>query len=173
MRIFHEGKLVPLGHMTQRMEILCPCEQLERDLKIRVTFQNHCYTQKYDPNVHKSTDICLTEGKDRHRVFCPIRYALSHKLPSIVKELPSKKVLQTSQARNYVYAVRLELENKDYEIYFMLQLAQPEDEADLRLTVESAYPNGSHNFRKRPNQIRFAVLAHKVLTRQTVRFAPR
>jgi hypothetical protein len=55
----------------------------------------------------------------------------------------------------------------------MLQRAAADDKVDLRLTVESAYPNGGTNIRKRPRTIRFMVLAHKVLTNQPVRFAPR
>jgi hypothetical protein len=56
----------------------------------------------------------------------------------------------------------------------MLQRAAPTDAADLRLTVESAYRDeGPLNLRKRPNAIRFAVLAHKVLMNQRVHFAPR
>ena len=61
-----------------------------------------------------------------------------------------------------------------YEIYFMLQRTAGNDKVDLRLTVESAYcRDGPLNLRKRPNTIRFAVLAHKVLTDQRIRFAPR
>jgi hypothetical protein len=60
------------------------------------------------------------------------------------------------------------------ETHTKLQRAAPADAADLRLTVESAYRvDGPLNLRKRPNAIRFAVLAHKVLTNQRVRFAPR
>jgi hypothetical protein len=46
--------------------------------------------------------------------------------------------------------------------------------ADLRLTIESAYcPDKPSIQRKRPNAIRFTVLAHKVFTRSPVRFAAR
>jgi hypothetical protein len=78
------------------------------------------------------------------------------------------------QQRNYVYVVPLEIDDRPYEVYFMLQRAAKGMKADLRLTVESAYldEDGS-KFRKRPSSIRFVILAHKVLTNQPVKFAPR
>ena len=173
MKIIYDGSEVDLVHMTSSMEILCQCAELDRELKIRVAFQNHCYTEKFDPRIHTREQICLTEGKDRDRVFCPIRYALSHRLRGLIEALPERKVHQTGQVRNYVYVVLLEIEKQHYEIYFMLQRAAKSDKADLRLTVESAYPNGGHNLRKRPREIQFAVLAHKVLTNQQIRFAAR
>jgi hypothetical protein len=88
--------------------------------------------------------------------------------------LPEKKVHQTPEERNFVYLVPLTIERKNYEIYFMLQRARPKDDEDLRLTVESAYPSeNATTFRKRPNSIRFQILAHKIFTKSPIRFAPR
>jgi hypothetical protein len=172
--IIHNGQVMPLDHLTS-FTFDCPCPDIKRDLSIRVQFANHhCYTKKYDPKVHKPEQIIITESKDRHRVFCPDRYKLSHQLRKLISELPTKRVHQTSRSRNYVYVVPVEVGGNPYEIYFMLQRAAPADAADLRLTVESAYRvDGPLNLRKRPNAIRFAVLAHKVLMNQRVRFAPR
>jgi hypothetical protein len=171
--VVHDGKEVSIDHLAP-MTITCPCEPIGRELLIDVIFANHCYTEKFIDGVHEIEQIILTEAQDRHRVFCPIRYELSHQLPALIRELPNHKVHQTSQARNYVYIVALRIRNKPYEIYFMLQRAGVDSRADLRLTIESAYvdDNGS-NVRKRPNKIRLMILAHKVLTNQRVRFAPR
>jgi hypothetical protein len=168
----HDGQEVSVGHLAPTM-IACPCEPIGRSLAIRVTFANHCYTEKYDRGIHRPEQILLTEAPDRHRVFCPVRYGLSHRLPKLVASLPNRKVHQTAQLRNYVYVVPLEVEGQHYEIYFMLQRASGGETADLRLTVESAYPNGGFNVRKRPREIRFIVLAHKVLTNQRIHFAAR
>jgi hypothetical protein len=168
----HDGSEHSIAHLAG-MDLACPCKPIERELMIRVAFKNHCYTEDYDPEKHQRHEILITEAKNRHRVFCPIRYALSHRLPKILAGLPNGKVHQTAQVRNYVFVVPLEVDGEFYEVYFMLQRAAPDDKADLRLTVESAYPNGATNIRKRPRTIRFMVLAHKVLTNQSVRFAPR
>lgn len=48
----------------------------------------------------------------------------------------------------------VEIGGNPHEIYFMLQRAAPEEAADLRLTVESAYRSDRPlNLRKRPNAI--------------------
>ncbi|OPY96833.1 hypothetical protein A5906_00485 [Bradyrhizobium sacchari] len=156
------------------MSITCPCELIGRDLLIEVDFANHCYTEKFVEGVHTIEQILLTEAEDRHRVFCPVRYGLSKQLPDLIKELPKCRVHQTSQSRNYVFVVPLKLQGKPYEIYFMLQRSAGGTAFDLRLTVESAYiDDDGSNVRRRPNKIRFVVLAHKVLTNQPVKFAPR
>jgi hypothetical protein len=172
--IIHNGQVMTFDHLIP-FRFNCPCPDINRDLSIRAHFANHhCYTRRYDPTIHTPEEIIVTEAKDRHRVFCPERYELSRRLPKLIPELPDKRVNQTSQSRNYVYVVPLEILGNPYEIYFMLQRAAPDDAADLRLTVESAYrSDGPPNLRKRPNAIRFVVLAHKVLTNQAVRFAPR
>jgi hypothetical protein len=162
-----------LDHLAS-FTLKCPCADIGRDLLIRVRFSSHCYTKGYDPEVHKPHEVVVREGKDRHRVFCPDRYQLSHSLRGRIEELPTKKVHQTSQSRNYVYIVPLEIGGNPYEIYFMLQRTVSGGGSDLRLSIESAYvPHGKLNARKRPNSIRFPVLAYKVLNNQPIRFAAR
>lgn len=174
-RIVHNGQVIKLDHLTPFIFKCLSPPDFSRELTIRTQFVNHhCYTTKYDPAVHDPSEIIITEAKDRHRVFCPVRYGLSLYLPKLIPELPNSKVHQTSQSRNYVYVVPLEIGGNPYEIYFMLQCAARDDAADLRLTVESAYRSDRpSNIRKRPNTIRFTVLAHKVFTNQRVRFPPR
>jgi hypothetical protein len=174
MLIRYEGVDYPLGHLAPLL-IACRCEPIGRDLAIRVTFANHCYTEAFDGTVHKREHIVLYDAPTRPRVFCPVRYGLSKRLPALVDELPTRKVHRTSSPReNYVYVVLLKEDNITYEIYFMLQRAQAGDGVDLRLTVESAYPVLVPTaLPKRPHAIRFMVLAHKVLANQPRTFGPR
>jgi hypothetical protein len=171
--ILHNGEVMPIGHLAPKM-IGCPCEHIKRDLSIRVIFANHCYTEEFSAEKHSHDQIILYDSPDRPRVFCPIRYKLSHRLPDLIDALPAQRVHQTTQVRNYVYVVPLKVERQVYEIYFMLQRAQAEDAADLRLTIESAYPVEVPSILpKRPSTIRFRVLAYKVLANQPVKFAAR
>ncbi|NEW92304.1 hypothetical protein [Rhodopseudomonas sp. BR0M22] len=171
--IVYCGEEMPIGHLAP-MRIACPCAPMNRELLIDVGFANHCYTEKFIKGIHSPDQIVVTEARDRHRVFCPVRYKLSFRLPKLIEALPRSKVHQTSQRRNYVYVVRLELEKRPYEIYFMLQRAANNAEADLRLMVESAYlAEAGSNVSRRPNSIRFMILAYKILANQPVRFAPR
>jgi hypothetical protein len=150
----------------------CPCPDIGRDIAIAVDFLGHCYTKAFDGAVHGKNEILFYDGGSRPRVFCPDRYQLSFQLPDLLRTLPGKKVFQTTVNRNYLYAVTLPVEGVIYEIYFMLK--RDDEECDLRLIVESAYPVAAPSaMRKRPNQIRFNVLAYKILRNETVRFSPR
>jgi hypothetical protein len=173
--IVYKGAGMSLDHLFGEPLIFqCPCEDIGRDLNIRVHFTPHVYTESYDDSIHTPDQIIYSEGKDRHRVFCPIRYKLSLELPELVCDLPKWKVHQTAERRNYVHVVQLEVSNQFYEIYFMLQRAAGGDEVDLRLTVESAYPvEVATPLPKRPRAIRFFVLARKVLRNEPIHFAAR
>lgn len=175
--ILHDGQEMPIEHLAP-MHMTCGCKPIKRDLLIRVIFTKHCYTEAFDAERHTKEQIILFDAPDRARVFCPTRYGLSLGLPDIMANLHTKKVNQTAERRNYVYALPLELDNQLYEIYFMLQRAGAGDRGelipDLRLTVESAYPVQVPTIvPKRANSIRFSILAYKVLKKEQVRFAAR
>jgi len=168
----HTGEKFALGHMAQTV-IKVPCSDIGREIVIGVTFTCHCYTEMYDAKKHKEEEIGLKDSGGRPRVFCKIRHELSARLPGIIGNLPGKRVYQTAQQRNYVYAVPLEIDGQIYEVYFMLQRHKGE-RFDLRLTVESAYAvQAASPTRKRPRAIRFNVLAYKVMMNQPVKFAAR
>lgn len=169
----HSGEVVSISHLAGG-QITCPCDTIKRDLVIRVAYTHHCYTEAFDEEKHSREEIIVYDSPERPRVFCPIRYKLSLDLPALLERLPKARVYQTPEARNYVYVVSLTISNQLYEIYFMLQRAQAEDKADLRLTVESAYPSETAPVtKKRPREIRFLVLSQKVLMRQAIKFAAR
>lgn len=170
--ILYNGVPVQLGHLDD-MLIRCPCKEIGRDIVIGVTFTTHCYTMKFDENVHAKEQIVAYDTGQRPRVFCEERYALSHRLPEKLLELPTRRVYQTAEQRNYVYVVPLELEGRIHQVFLMLQ-REKRDGKDLRLTVESAYPVPSLASQpKRPGEIRFHVLAHKVMCNKPVRFGAR
>lgn len=172
MLTLHTGEKVSIEHLAPQY-MKCPCD-IGRDLTLRVIFSNPCYTEAFNPVNHTKEQIILYDSPKRPRVFCAIRHAMSYRLPEIISVLPMRKVHQTPERRNYVYVMPLGLGGQFYEIYFMLQRAQAEDGADLRLTIESAYPVQTLPvLPRRPNSIRFRILAHKVLMRQPIRFAAR
>jgi hypothetical protein len=171
--IYHGGQEVSLTHLGPRI-IRCPCEPIKRDLLIRVSFANHCYTEAFSASRHTTVEIVLYDSPSRPRVFCPLRHSLSFKLPGLLDGLPSMSVHQTPEKRNYVYMSPNVIEGRPYEIYFMLQRAQSRDDVDLKLTVESAYlADSTKSLPKRPNSIRFKILACKIFSKRPVKFAPR
>jgi hypothetical protein len=163
--IIHNGRVVSLAHLEP---------MIRRELLIGVIFRNHCYTEAFDAALHTRDQIVLHDGPQWPRVFSENRHRLSASLPNLVAKLPSQRVHQTTEQRNYVYEANVELETAPYQIYFMVQRAHNEKGVDLRLTIESAYPaHGTHALRKRPNNIRFSILAYKVLMGQPIRFSAR
>jgi hypothetical protein len=152
------------------MTVACPCPDLDRDLTIRVVFSTHCYTERFDSDLHDIEQIICREHGRIPRVFCPIRHGLSFRLPEIVTRLPREKVYQTTQQRNYVYSVPLDIDGQAYEVFFSLRV----EKGSLRMMIESAYPVEAPSPRpKRPNSIRFRILAYKTLCGEQVRFAAR
>jgi hypothetical protein len=82
-----DGQTRSIEHLAP-MTIDCPCDPIGRALSVRVTFKNHCVTESYDPLRHDTSEILFRDGPGRHRVFCPTRYHLSHRLPQIMTGLP-------------------------------------------------------------------------------------
>ena len=110
------------------------------------------------------------------RAFDQRRYDLSKNLPQLIRALPTAKVHQTPERRNYVYfSVLTELDGEEYLVFFSLKKAHKGQNHDLELFVESAYPSEMDAVpsRRRPNAIRFAILALKVYKGEPVRFAAR
>jgi hypothetical protein len=95
--IIHDGRVMKLDHLRP-FTFECPRPNIKWPLSIVASFSNHCYTEGYDSDVHDPDQIILTEGKDRHRVFCPDRYELSHQLPTLIADLPNKRVHGTAEA---------------------------------------------------------------------------
>jgi hypothetical protein len=171
--IIYNGRPISVVHLAPR-ETRCPCREIGRELVISVDFRNHCYTEDFDPEKHSRDQIILYDAPDRPRVFCPVRFGLSHRLPALVDGISSQKVQQTAELRNYVYVVPMQVLGRVYEVYFMLQRATAPDRADLRLTVESAYlVDMPPVLPRRPNNIRFGVLAYKTLRNERIKFAAR
>jgi len=166
------GAEVSIDHLAP-MQMGCSCPNIGRTLTIKVAFSHHCYTEGFDADKHERKQIIVRDGSGP-RVFCPIRHDLSFRLPQIVRSIPNNRVYQTAQQRNYVYAIPLDIKGQIYEVFFMLQNAERVAGIDLRMTIESAYPvNAPLPLPKRPNAIRFTILAYKVLRREPVRFAAR
>lgn len=95
----------------------------------------------------------------------------------MVATLPTAKVHQTPERRNYLYATALiEPPELEYRMFFTVRRAPVEARHHLDLFVESAYAVeiGDPKARlKRPNTVRFQVLALKTYRNEPLRFAPR
>jgi hypothetical protein len=167
------GAAIDLGHLEPLL-VACPTPGQLTDLWINVRFSMHCFTEGFDPLRHDPSLKVMDHKKPR--AFDPRRYNLSKNLPALIRALPTAKVHQTPEQRNYLYfCVLAELAGEEYLVFFSMKKAHKGQDHHLELFVESAYPAraGATPSRKRPNAIRFAILALKVYKGEPVRFAAR
>lgn len=138
-----EGQTYCLAHLNP-FQLVLPSERVRKDLRIHVRFTNHAFTAAYDAAAHNPAHPVIDDHGGRPRLFCDVRYALSHTLPSVISGFthPATKVHQTAAQRNWAHVTQIETPKGPYYVFFELRRAQREDRhlQDLNLVVESAYP---------------------------------
>jgi hypothetical protein len=107
-------------------------------VKIHVAFSLHTFTHKImadDPPEDDYSDNRET------RCFCPERYKHSHRLPTIVREIPTCRQLFFARALSGIvnYATFETGDGTTYAVYFDLMLYRARGPNTVLLTVESAY----------------------------------
>jgi hypothetical protein len=131
--VYSFGYLNPFEHIFYS-------EKAKKQIRVIIKFSNHCFTKACE-NSNENTQIIKDSG-NRDRVFCPIRYQASTQLPTIIQQLleANAKVWQTQQERNWVHTVTIQTPQGPYHVFFEVKRATKHDRADLRISVESAYP---------------------------------
>jgi hypothetical protein len=167
-----DGAVIDLAHLDP-LTLGCPIKEPPGELRINTRFSNHCFTEEFDPARHGPA-LLIMDHK-RPRAFDRRRYKLSTNLPAMIAALPAATVHQTPERRNYLYCATLVEAGVAYQMFFTLRKAGSAAPQHLELFVESAYAAeaGTPARLKRPNAIRFAVLAWKTYKGEAVRFAPR
>lgn len=147
----------------------CPTDFRAADIRIGVRYSNHCYTVGCGEDEEPGERLIL-DHHNNQRSFCDERYALSHELPGLIAALPTAKVWQSHEERNYLH-FSTKVGPAEYRIFFHLRKASAGADHDLALFVESAYPLAAASPTSRGRgQIRFAVLARKILLGEKIRF---
>ena len=140
---------------------------------IDVGFSHHTYTVSTREAAAIAATQLVMERNDP-RLFDVVRWQQSRDhLQGMVASLPTAKVEFTPEKRNYRYALKGSLENgQEYALFFGLKRSTAA-EHDLHMTVESAYavPAGSRD--RPPGEMRFGVLALKVLRGDVIKTPPR
>lgn len=168
-----DGIAIDLAHL-EPLVMPCPTPGQPATCRINVRYSNHCFTEAFDPDRHDPARLVVDHK--RPRAFDPSRYELSKRLPAMIGALPGARVHQTPERRNYLYFTALsELPGTEYQMFFTVKKARADASHHVELFVESAYSAaiGSGARVKRPNAIRFSVLALKTCRGEPIRFAPR
>jgi hypothetical protein len=144
------------------MDIAPDSNPRTKRLSILVNFSCHCFTERFG-----GLEATAYRYRGELRSFDEPRYALSFKLPGIIRAIADKKVL-FSRETNYLI---VELTNQDempvrYAVFFDLKKAS-DARHDLVMTIESAYVKDA--LPKHLDKIRFRILAGKIARGEKIR----
>jgi len=139
--LFVGGQRVDLSHL-EPFKLQVASTQAKKTLRVHVTFTSHCFSERLDLARHPGGDPVIDRDTRDPRMFCPMRYRLSFRLPDFIRELPYRTVSVTSALRNWVYTVTIEDPAGPYHVFLELRRAAAVQRTwqDLNLVVESAYP---------------------------------
>lgn len=135
-----DGRVYSFSHLEP--VTLCFFSQaVNRDLRIHVTYSNHCFTSGWCESSHPEGQPVLKDGGGRPRTFCEVRYRLSKGLPAIVEQLNTAqcKVWQTHARRNWAYSVRVDDPAGPYHVFLSVNRAATGKAQDIDVMIESAY----------------------------------
>ena len=140
--------------------------------RIHVVFSDHVFTTAFDENIHAENQRIF-----QCRVFCPDRFRDSAFLPKVIAQLPTAKVIQTWEKRNYVYFTRLESRHfaKPYHVFFEIKKRGKGRKGRVEMRAESAYQMTStySDPKARNNSIRFYNLVENTYMGRPIKFAHR
>jgi hypothetical protein len=126
-------------------------------VKVHVSFGLHTFTRAI-----KADDLPEDNYSDNRekRCFDYERYEHSHRLPTIVREIPTSRKLYFSRTRSGLinYATFDTGEGKTYAVFFDVMLYKSRGPNTVLLTVESAYELAETKRDTREGRIRFNVL---------------
>lgn len=166
--IIIDGTTFGVAHLDG-FEFVCPTDLRPIPLIIGVRFSNHCFSVKCVDETYAGPELLIDQHGTR-RLFDAVRHAFSTNLPAMVKGLPTAKVWQTYEERNYMH-FSTTFGAAEYRMFFHLRRASASSGRDLDLFVESAYPlNAASPSTRGRGQVRFKVLAAKVYKGEAVRF---
>ncbi|HEF4763171.1 TPA: hypothetical protein SAN82_005649 [Pseudomonas putida] len=159
------GELIDFSHL-EPFTFVVSSQLAKRDLRVHVTFSNHCFTRGYDASTHPAGELVIDAASTRPRTFCPIRYRLSHQLPALIQTLaqPRVKVAETAAERNWCYSITIDDPSGPYHVFFEVRRTARERRQwqDLNLVVESAYHQDDGDGPRLKGSMAFVLLCGKV-----------
>jgi hypothetical protein len=129
----------------------------EVTVRVHVSFGLHTFTREI-----KADDLPEDAYSDNRetRCFCPERYAHSHRLPAIVREIPTCRKLYFSRTKSGLinYATFETADGKTYGVYFDVMRYKSRGPNTALLTVLSAYVHREAKRDTRQGKVGFNVL---------------
>lgn len=147
------------------------------EVKIRVAYSCHCFTEGYDSEKHGENNIIIMDGP-RQRAFDRRRYDLSKGLPTLIAGLSGHHVwMLPPQPRREssftAFDAQVVLEGGAvYRVFFVLRKKKGRERGVrycLELFVESAYPTDKSVTGMR---IKFVTLVDSTLQGKKIKYNP-
>lgn len=164
-----DGQAIDLSHL-EPFKLSFESERLKRTLVVDITFTNHCFTDHFQAGVHDPSWKIMDHK--RERVFCYTRHTMSLRLPDMIRGLPTAKVTQSRQDRNYIYVVTLEDgAGNHYPMFFKIEKERSRLH-DLKLVVESAYTCTAEDMKRKlegGRSVAFAILCANLFENRQAR----
>jgi hypothetical protein len=160
------GKAYPVNHLHPfRIILFLPASSGSDDIELdlEVGFSMHTFTRG---RCAADSSVSIYADARECRTFDEERYALSHRLPDLVRSLTSRKCYH-ARNQNYlsVDGISTPEVTSDYRVFFVLRRSRKDSASQrscVRLIVQSAYATPpSSRGKERP--IRFRVLLRRVL----------
>lgn len=154
------GASYPLDHLTSLRVTVPARDPLANPAILQVTFSNHVYSVKWDPDAHVEERRIVIGNEVR--AFCPVRYGCSIVLPDLIRYHVGGKAFEGRDgngARNHFFYA--EADGIQYPIFFNLRRATHIRGAHGILHIISSYQNPGLPARHRFLAVKFARLVHK------------
>lgn len=124
-----------------------------QSIPVQVKFTNHCYTRGKKEGDHPSMLVGKAHraknGDLLERVFCPIRWEYSKKLPDIIKDISYKTCLHGSRGVEFIYRQDATNQQNTHEGWYLCIKLALKDKRRLQLII-----NSCHHRNNRPENIR-------------------
>lgn len=138
----------------------------ERRYRVKVEFGHHCFTRGLrdeDPD-----ELIYPEPRQDLRAFDPERWALSHQLPELIRDLMTREVRHTNHG-NFLTIELTDLNGEpvEYEVYFNVTKTGKQ----LYLVVSSAFPRDPARLGARAQRrtMKLALILHNVQVGKPIR----
>jgi hypothetical protein len=159
-----DGRTYDLSHLDRfSFDFVVPAKdgRPAQVYSIEVLLSWHCFTRGIAEGETFAPGLACNQGREM-RLFDERRYRLSTQLPSIIREIGSRKCFHTGKGNFFI--VELVEDDKprvEYTVFF--KMTRRGKRGALTLSVESAYPRDRAaplGRARPPRPIRFSVIAY-------------
>ncbi|ARD10453.1 MULTISPECIES: hypothetical protein [Pseudomonas] len=149
-----------LNHLHPHFwDIVIPGKDGKPDLslKLNISYGLHCFARDRLPGESIEDGHWYQDNREK-RVFCPLRWELSKRLPDIIRTLGDRRCMHTGREEFVTVQVVHGGRSYDYAIFFTVTKAKKAEGAQLNLFVNSAHERVDPLRYTKPIKFKFILL---------------